>query len=131
MMIIFLAILANIAVLAGPYIFILIILCNYAKEYKVTPITLCKYDEVKSLFGITLFMQFIFLALVAIDLLDIIFIDHKPISTLADILFTAAELMVTLEFIFGVIFIDTDGVDTSIRFDKELQKQSSKQSIKF
>ena len=125
-----LAVFANIAVFVGPYIFILITLGNQAKEYNVSLITLCKYEEVKSLFIITLCMQFMFLILGAEVLFGTVFIDNKPIGTLVDTLYTAAESMGTLEFIFGVIFIVTESVSVGIRFDKELQKQNDK-SIKF
>lgn len=126
----FLAILACISDLIAPYFIILVLLGNHAKEYNVTYVTLSKCNEVKSLFGITLLIQFIILTLVVEALLCTIFIDHKPIGTLADALSTAAELILIFEFICGVIFIANESVSVTNRLGKELREQH-KQSIKF
>lgn len=124
----FFAILANIGVLATPYLILFIILGFWASKRNITTKTLInKYSKVKDLFGITLGMQCLFLVATVMGLIVTAITDHANIGPLADVLFVLAIMTGILELCFGIPILVDAGIDANYA----IKKTPSNQPIKF
>ena len=123
----FLAILACIAALIAPYIILFIILSFCANKHNVTVKTLInKYSEVRSLFGIILGLQCIFLVAIALGIIVNAIIDRASFGPLTSILFAIAIMMGTFELCFGIPLLVEAGIDANYEIKNVLRKQSIK-----
>lgn len=123
----FLAILACIAALIAPYIILFIILSFCANKHNVTVKTLInKYSEVRSLFGIILGLQCIFLVAIALGIIVNAIIDRASFGPLTSILFAIAIMMGTFELCSGIPLLVDAGIDANYEIKNVLRKQSIK-----